>query len=599
MAATQTEALVDPSEVRLAEGATPPESRGTGVKDDIRHTWRLIVRYFRNDLWVGLGLLSAKIALGGLSTYAIVNIQLRLSQATSALADRDAGAIPTLLLSIFGIAFGMLAAQLTGNWVRLYFRMRTRTVLTEGLLAQWFSDTRYYHLERESDVDHPEQRIQEDLFIFVERALDIIPGLITGLFPIYLYAGKLWELSQPLPLDAIGLPYVLHGSLVFFAIAFSVAWTFVTHWLGRSLTTTEITRQGLEAEFRQQMGTVRETGEAIAFQRGGPFEAERAGAIFSLIRKNWTHYSIATLKVVFASSFPGQLFMLLPIMLCAPYVLDGRMKIGDVQFVGAALTGVYMALGILIQSYAGLAILRSAVSRLRYFEEQLGDVPAKGDLVIREVAAKAFVAEGLTVHFPDGRPMVEIGDLILAAGARALIKGPSGAGKSTFLRAIAGLWPHGRGTVQAPADARIHFIPQRAYMPDGTLAALLAYPGDPGCIADATYAELLDRLGLGHLTGRLHDHAAWKRILSPGEQQRIAAARAILADPEFLFVDEATSALDLHSEETFYSLLAERLPQAAIISIAHRPTVEQYHDLVIEFSNGKSVVRPRSAAAGN
>ncbi|MFK4873514.1 ABC transporter ATP-binding protein/permease [Novosphingobium sp. ZW T3_23] len=588
MTIDESHSLADPVDIRLAEGEPPPENRGRTVWPDVRHAFGLAKQYFAKDPLVGGILFAIKLGIGAGISYATVNVQLTMASVTTALAARNGAVIPGLLITAIATFAGVIVAALLGDWVRYTLRIRARSVLTGSLLGRWLDGNRYYDLERRARLDHPEQRIQEDVFIYVEEMLAIVPGLIGSLLPLFLYSGKLWTMSPPVPLNGIGLPFTLEGYLVYSTVGFALLWTVVTHLVGAKLTTTEITRQGLEAQFRQEMAGVRENSEAIAFQKGAVFEGARLDSTFQLIKENWRRYTYANLRVTFATQIPTLLFLMGPAALCAPFVISGRMQVGDIQFVAAAMIAVFSAVGVVIQSYRQLAILRSAVSRLRYFDELLEGAARPDGIAVVASADNAYSTRNLVIDRPTGEPMVEVEDIVIRKGARILVKGQSGAGKSTFLRALAGLWCHGSGTVAAPADMRVHFVPQRSYMPDGTLASLMAYPADPGSVSDETFRMLLDRLGLGQLSPRLHDYASWRRILSPGEQQRIAAARAILAAPDFLFVDEATSALDMHSEAIFYTLLAERLPDAAIISVAHRPTVEAYHDRAIEFAQGKA-----------
>lgn len=585
---TSTAEVTNPADVQAAQGHKPPESRGANVWADCKHAGRLLRQYFTSDPVLGVGLILIKLGLGAAGSYATVFVQGNMASVTSALAERNAAVVPPLLFAAVAVFSGVLAAAVVGDWIRYTLTIRMRATLTETLLGAWLSNNRYYLLDRQSGISFPEQRIQEDIYEFVDRALMLLPSLIGAVLPVFLYSGKLWEISQPLSLDAIGLPYVVHGYLVIATVGFALAWTFVTHVMGSSLTRTEITRLNLEAKFRQDMSVVRENSESIAFQRGGAFEGTRLLGTFQLIRENWRRYTHANLRVTFATQVPTILFIMGPVMLCASFVLDGRMRVGDIQFVSAAMVGVYGSIGIFIQSYRSLALLRAAVSRLRFFHESLAEITLQGDIDHRSSHVDAFTTRNLTLQFPDGRQMVAMDDLQIRPGDRVLIKGPSGAGKSTFLRALAGLWAHGRGQVEVPERASIYFMPQRGYMPDGTLASLMAYPADPGQVSDERYGSLLDRLNLSSLKPRLHEYASWSRILSPGEQQRLAAARAIINAPDYLFVDEATSALDLHSEATLYSLLSEQLPRTAVISIAHRPTVERFHDRLVEFSDAKA-----------
>jgi len=582
------EHLANPKDVAAAGGERPPESRGS-VWADIKHAGRLIKQYFAADPWVGSGLLVLKLGLAAAASYAMVSVQTDMASVTTALAEKNASVVPVLLTSAILVFGAVLLAGIVGDWTRFTLRIRMRTNLTEGLLGKWLAYDRYYYLDRKGNVGFPEQRIQEDASDFVEQVLVLGPALITGFLPVFLYSGKLWSLSQPISLEPIGLPFVLHGYLVIATVGFAVLWTIVTHLIGSKLTRTEVTRLGLEANFRQEMSVVRENSEAIAFQRGASFEGSRIMGIFALIKENWKHYTFANLRVAFATQVPTMLFIMGPTLLCAPFVLDGRMKVGDIQFVTAAMVTVFGSIGIFIQSYQTIALLRAGTSRLRYFDESMQESSVRGDIDLKPAEGNAFAVRGLTLDLPDGRRLVEVGNLDIAPGDRVLVKGRSGAGKSTFLRALAGLWHCGRGRVEIPEAGNIYFMPQKSYMPDGTLASLMAYPTDPAKVSDERYHLLLERLGLQALKPRLHEYASWQRMLSPGEQQRIAAARAVINEPDYLFADEATSALDLHSEANLYSLLAESLPNAAIVSIAHRPTVEKFHNRIIQFSDGKAM----------
>ena len=577
--------LVSPSDMVLSVTEHPPESRNTGVGADIRHAFALAKQYFAADPWVGGILLVLGLGLGAVSSVLFVQVTVALSKVTTALAEHDGGVIPGLLTTMVTFAIAAILLNLAEDWAKYVLRMRARTVLTARLLTRWLGNNRFYRLERTAKLDHPEQRIQEDVYSYIESMLSLVPSIIISLIPLTMYSAQLWKLSPPVVIAGV----TIQGYMLFMTIALAIGWTIVTHFIGRSLTRAEIVRQRLEAQFRQDMAGVRENGEAIAFQRGADTEQQRVLGTFDLIRRNWRFYTFSNLRVTFATGIPSIFFIVGPTLLCAPFVLSGQMKVGDITLVGAALIAVYSAVGVFVQSYRSLAILRSAVSRLRFFDELLDQDDPSG-IEVRDETTARITTDGLILAYPNGRTMAQIGDLTLTPGTRLLIKGESGAGKSTLLRALAGLWPHGVGKVSYPAASRVLFLPQTSYMPDGTLASLMAYPRDPGTVTDADYADLLDRLGLSHLAPHLHHFTSWRRVLSPGEQQRVAGARAILNNPEFLFVDEATSALDLHSETNFYALLGERLPNAAIISVAHRPTVEKFHTMAMQIAEGTATV---------
>lgn len=581
--------IVSPSLEAMAKTNEPPEEKKGGTRHDIKYAFKLIGRYFRADPTFGTALILANIVIGSGSSYLILFAQEKLAAITNALAAKDAGPIAALGMLVILAGMSYLVAHAVADLCKYVLRMRARTRYTDHFLKGWLGSNRFYRMEQSGKVDHPEQRIQEDVYAFIEHTLSIGPGLITGLTPLFLYSGKLWNLSQPISLDFIGLPYEIQGGFFFAAAGFAIFWTFVTHLFGSGLTKAEVVRQGLEAQFRHQMAALRENSESVAFERGVSAERGRLEATFELIRKNWRRYTASMLQVNLCTGFPGMAFMAVPTLLCAPYVLSGRMKLGDIQLITVSFQIVFMSFGIFVQSYATLAILRSAVARLRFFEECLSE-QVSSEISQEDGDNSRVSVRNLQVNFPDGSTMVDVGNLSFSSGDRVLIKGKSGAGKSSLLRAVAGLWPYGKGVVQMPPEARVCFLPQRAYMPDGTLATLLCYPLAQEQVSEDLLRELLRQFDLAKLIPRLHDFASWRRVLSPGEQQRVAAARAIINRPDFLFIDEATSALDSQSEATLYSLLEQHLPSTALISVAHRKAVEAFHVNVLKISEGRAVL---------
>lgn len=584
--------VTDPSAVDAVKTEMPQESGGKSLRSDIRYGASLVVQYVKADPLMGSLLIAYQFAHSGLAMSFFLKIQLAFADIVNALAARNASAIPGFITQILILFTVTTVLGAIGTWSRLSLRMRMRRVLTTTLLDRWLNDNRFFHLERRSQLDYPEQRIQEDIYQFVDRLTLIGVSILGSLFGVVLYTSELWRLSPPVVVPAIGMTEPIQGLLVYLAFGFALAMTLLVHWVGALLTRAEVVRQRLEAQFRSEMHAVRENGESIAFARAAPLERRRLADTFQLIVTNWRTYTVANMRITIATGLPDILLLLMPYLLCIPFVLDGRMKIGDIQIVSASFSQVYNGIGAFVSQYAELAIWRSSIARLRLLKEALSPQPISSGIVISEKPASRIAAHDLSITFPNGAPMVVLKELDIAAGSRVLVQGTSGAGKSTLLRSIAGLWPYGSGTVDLPAGASIAFLPQRNYMPNGSIASLMAYPHTADRYSDEQYVRLLIALGLERLTPDLHAYQPWSRILSPGEQQRIAVARAILSQPDFLFIDEGTSALDAQSEAKVYKTIVEQLPKAALISVAHRESVVSFHQQLLRIEQGVVSISP-------
>lgn len=585
-------AITDPSAVDAVKTEMPLESSGKSLRADIRYCGSLVAQYVKADPLVGALLIAYQFAHSGLAMSFFLKMQLSFADIVNALVAKNAAVIPDIITKIlmFGAVTTILAA--IGTWSRLTLRMRMRRVLTTTLLDRWMNGNRFFHLERRAQLDYPEQRIQEDVYQFVDKLTLIGVSILGSLFGVFLYTSQLWRLSPPVVMPAIGVTEPIPGLLVYLAFGFALAMTALVHWVGALLTRAEVVRQRLEAQFRSEMHAVRENGESIAFVRAAPLERRRLADTFVLIVMNWRTYTVANMRISIATGLPDILLMLLPYLLCIPFVLDGRMQIGDIQIVSTSFSQVYNGIGAFITQYAEIATWRSSIARLRLLNEALSQQSFSSGIVISETAAPQIAVHDLNIAFPDGKPMVTLGELEITAGRRVLVQGPSGAGKSTLLRSIAGLWPYGSGSVNLPANASVAFLPQRNYMPNGSIASLMAYPHGADHYGDEHYIDLLNALGLQRLIPHLHAYQPWSRILSPGEQQRIAAARAILGRPDFLFIDEGTSALDAESEAKVYRTIVDQLPNAALISVAHRESVASFHQQLLRIEQGRASISP-------
>lgn len=590
--------VVDPSTQAAVRTEQPPEVPPGTVWLHVKYGALLIWRYIKADPLLGVPLIAYQFAQSTATVAVLLKMQLGFAAIVNALAARDGSGIYDIVWEILMYGGALALLGVIGVWTRLILRMRMRTVLTTRFLDGYMADNRFFHLERSAELDYPEQRIQEDIYTFLEKVTIIGVTVVGSVSGVFLYTAELWRLSPPLTIPSIGMAEPVPGLLVYVAFALALLMTVLVHWVGQLLTRAEVVRQRLEAQFRYEMQAIRGNSESIAFARAGGIERMRLATTFQLIIENWRAYTVAHMRITFVSGLPDTFIFLFPYLICIPFVLDGRMQVGDIQIVMASFTAVYMGISTIVTQYTELAILRSAIARLQLLEELI-ERPLESGVRVEQKPGDFIRVEQLHVAYPNGGSMVDLEELAIEPGQRLLVKGRSGAGKSTLLRSIAGLWPYGSGEVELPSSAKIAFLPQRNYMPDGTLASLMAYPDPAETHDDAAYVDLLDHFGLLRLAPDLHSYQPWGRILSPGEQQRVAAARAILARPDFLFVDEATSALDPELEEKLYKTFVERLPKTALISVAHRPSVAAYHDRSLVIENGVAKVSPIEAEKGD
>jgi vitamin B12/bleomycin/antimicrobial peptide transport system ATP-binding/permease protein len=581
-----SEAIVPPA---AAARQTPPEIRRHGFWRDVRYVGRLIGGYLRADPWVASLLVAVILAAGVAGGALAVSLNVNTGAITDALIGRDGGKVARLLLNLVFILVAALVigqALVVANYV---VRWRWRAKYTRQFLAQWMGADRFYALQRDHRLENPEQRIQEDLFALAEDLTELTPELLATLVSVGLLVGLIWRVSHPLSLAPIGIPLTIPADMLVATVLFAAVWTFGAHLVGRPISGLEVARQRLEADFRHHLGQVREHGEAIAFERGGERERVRALGLFGLIGGNWRRYATAQVLLGTFNDFAGlSIWRFAPLLLSIPHILAGQMTVGQMTAAAIAFQTVLAGMAVFGRLYGRIATLRAGVARVRLLDEEIHRPLLSGFNMIQDGPAVAL--HDVAVALPDGKPLFEAPPLEVKPGDRILVRGRSGVGKSTLLRAMAGLWPYGAGRIEMPSAERVMFLPQRGYMPSGTLAELLSYPLAPSEADRARYADALRRLSLADFVSRLDDYADWRQLLSPGEQQRVAAVRALLRRPDFLFLDEATSALDTELEADLYRALIEDLPGTAIVSVAHRPGVARFHTAALDIAGGRATL---------
>jgi putative ATP-binding cassette transporter len=401
----------------------------------------------------------------------------------------------------------------------------------------------------------------------------------------------LWTLSEAAPLQVFGMPLAIPGYLVWAALIYAVIGTVLTHLIGWRLIPLNFQQQRFEADFRFNLVRTRENSEQIAALHGEAAERERHLGRFGLIVSNWIAIMQRQKQLTFFTQSYSQASVIFPYLMVSPAYFSGAMQLGGLMQTASAFNSVQTALSYFITAYQAIAQYRSVVTRLAGFEDA---IVAARDVALTPPAVEVLARDGATaisidhlnVRLPTGAPLVNADHIEFAPGERVLVTGPSGAGKSTLFRAIAGIWPFGSGIVGVPEDAKIMLLSQRPYFPVAPLAAAVSYPAKAGTFDDARIAEAIAAVGLPQWADRLGEEAHWNRMLSAGEQQRLAVARALLQEPDYLFLDEATASLDEAAEAMLYRLLEERLKGTTVISIGHRSTLRAFHSRRVELVAG-------------
>jgi putative ATP-binding cassette transporter len=475
-------------------------------------------------------------------------------------------------------------------YLNQWLQIRWRRWMTTRFLDEWLADRAYYRISLTTDraavgTDNPDQRIAEDLRDFTDNTLSLGLGLLSNVVTLLSFLSLLWVLGGSMTLLGVTVP----GYMVWVALVYAIFGSWCTHLVGRPLSALNFRRQRVEADFRYALVRVRENMEGIALQRG---EHEENGLLlhrFTAIVGNW--YAIMRRMKLLNTLVVGynQVAVIFPLVASAPRYFAGTIELGGLMQTADAFGQVQGSLSWFIGAYSQLANWRAIVERLTTFHRAIvaARAAAAQGFERAESSDKAARLTDVTIALPNGTPLLQHADLTLRPGHSVVVTGRSGTGKSTLFRAFAGIWPFGHGRVEVPHDA--FFLPQRPYIPLGTLRHIIAYPHPADHYDRATLAAVLADVGLGHLADQLDSEENWPMRLSGGEQQRLAMARALLAKPDWVFMDEATASLDPEAEAELYHLLRQRLPHATFVSIAHQPSVSAFHErrLTIRRQEGK------------
>jgi putative ATP-binding cassette transporter len=545
--------------------------------------WRIAAPYFYSeDKWAGRGLLAAVIAIELAVVFLTVLFNRWNNVFYNALQERNRDVFTYQIGYFCFLAAIYIALKVYQLYLNQWLQIRWRRWMTDRYLGGWLHDANHYRMQLLGDAaDNPDQRIAEDTQRFVEQTLLLGIGLLSSVVTLVSFVFILWGLSNEAPLHLFGKEFAVPGYLVWGALIYALLGTVLTHLIGWPLVGLNFQQQRYEADFRFNLVRARENAEQIALLRGEPVERSRLLSRFALVVENWLGIMQRTKKLTAFTATYSQASIIFPYVLVAPAYFADKIQLGGMMQTASAFSSVQDSLSFFITSYRTLAEWQSVVARLSGFETSIENAAAlttKENIIHVASDDKAAIdLDKLAVSLPNGAPLVTADGFTLKSGERTLLTGPSGSGKSTLFRAIAGIWPFGTGSIAIPAQATLMMLPQRPYFPVGPLMAAITYPAEASRFSREQVGDALVTVGLPKLASRLDEDAHWNRTLSPGEQQRLGIARALLHAPQYLFLDEATASLDEPSEAALYHLLVEKLPATTIVSIGHRSTLEAFH----------------------
>ncbi len=560
-----------------------------GFRNSAREFSRIAFPYFRSeDGFAGRVLLGTVIALQLFQVWLNVRFNTWYKTFYDALQNKDWDTFIWQLGVFALLAAFFIAAAVYQLYLQQWLQIRWRRWLTTRYLGRWLSEGTHYRMRLKGDAaDNPDQRIADDIKQFINQTLDIGISLLGSIVTLISFVVILWTLSSGNPLVIGSHSFTIPGYLVWAALIYATLGTWVTHLVGRPLIKLNFDQQRYEADFRFSLVRLRENAEEVTLLSGERAEEERLSDRFARVVGNWYGIMQRTKQLTFLTAGYSQVAVIFPFLVVSPLYFTGSMMLGGLMQIASAFGQVQGALSFFVKAYSDIADWKAVLNRLAGFDASIDWAQSLDDQAPRvehvaDGAATHLHADDLVVSLPNGQEIVRASDLRIAPAERVLVTGPSGSGKTSLFRALGGVWPFGSGNIRIPHGANVLVLPQKPYLPLGTLRGALAYPGPQEAFSPEEIEEVLNAVGLEHLRDGLDETAYWSDRLSVGEQQRLSVARALLQKPDWLFLDEATSALDEQSEAMLYRLMLERLPDAAIVSIAHRSSLVVFHDRFLE-----------------
>ncbi|MFS2151904.1 ABC transporter ATP-binding protein/permease [Rhizobium sp. Rhizsp42] len=584
---TPTPDIAPPPEVlKPEEDVTPEEFEAARRAYLLKRFWISARGYWtrRGDklAWpLSIGLL----ALIGLNVCFQYGINVWNRGLFDAIEKRDAPTVYFLGALFPPLVLGSVALVTIQVYMRMKMQRRWRSWLTKALIGRWLASGRYYQLNLiGGDHKNPEARISEDMRIATESPVDFVAGVIAAFVSASTFIVVLWMIGGALSLPILGTVITIPGFLVVTAVLYAIITSTSIAFIGRHFVKVSEAKNQVEAEFRYTLTRVRENGESIALLGGEDEERNDLEKTFGNVLHQWALLARQYMRTTLVSHGSMLIAPVVPVLLCAPKFLDGSMSLGQVMQAASAFTIVQSAFGWLVDNYPRLADWNACARRVASLMmsidglERAEQSNALGRIKRGETEGDAILSlNDLSVSLGDGTAVVKETEVEIQPGERVLVAGESGSGKSTLVRAIAGLWPWGDGAVNFRPDKRLFMLPQRPYIPSGSLRRAVTYPAGADTWTVEEIGGGLEQVGLGHLKDRIEDEAPWDQTLSGGEKQRLAFARLLLHDPDIIVLDEATSALDEKSQDRLMEMLIGELPKATILSVGHRVELEAFH----------------------
>lgn len=551
--------------------------------------WRLLRLY-----WQSGERFSAYLLLISVMLFTIILVGLDVALTTwynyfyNALQDYDKQGTIDLLAIFCLIVAVIIVLSVYRYYMQQYLALRWRRWLTWQFLSQWLQHHRYYYLENfDEGTDNPDQRIQEDIGSLVQLSLALSIGIISSIVTIFAFVYVLWELSGVLvvPLGALGT-YHLHGYLVWVSIIYASIGSILTFKIGRPLVSLNFEQQRREANFRFAAIDLRSHAEHVALYRGEKNQETLLRRLFAGVLENWYAIILRQKLLLWFTAGYNQAAVIIPLVVALPNYFNKVFKLGGLIQALSAFGKIQDALSFLVNAYTTIAEWRAVMQRLLTFLNHMYSLEEsalkQNHLFFASTPAPNIITEDVSIQTSQGIHLLNKVSETFVHGKHYVIKGPSGIGKSTFVRTIAGIWPYGTGHITLPQKKNILFLPQTAYMPLGTLREALLFPHSPLDYSDDQLIQWLHDCDLSHLVDQLNTVAHWTERLSPGELQRIAFVRVLIQQPDWVFLDETTSSLDLPHEKQLYQLLKTKLLHCSIVSVGHRPSLDEYHDISID-----------------